>query len=280
MAVLSATIVTPCLDAERLIRRTVESIMAQTAVRAGRLRLQYLVCDGGSRDRTVDVVREVCGAAADIRSARDGGMYEALASGLRRADGEVIGYLNAGDVYDAGALDVVADALDGGAAQWITGRIVTQDEAGTVLMDVLPFRYRRELLAKGLYGTRWLPFFVQQESTFFARSLLRRVDLDALARCRLAGDAFLWSSLSRAAPLAVVDARLGVFTVHAGQKSEDREGYRREMSEVAERLSALDYAHAVAERALWHAPEAVRRRWAPPLQTRRRASDRVPGDER
>jgi len=63
--VRSATIVTPCLDAERLIRPTVESIMAQTAVRSGRLRLQYLVCDGGSRDRTLDVVREVCGAAAE-----------------------------------------------------------------------------------------------------------------------------------------------------------------------------------------------------------------------
>jgi glycosyltransferase involved in cell wall biosynthesis len=251
--------------------------MEQTAVRAGRMRLQYLVCDGDSRDATLDVVREVCGSSADVCSAPDGSMYEALASGLCRADGDVVAYLNAGDVYDAAALDVVADVMDRGASPWITGRIVTQDEAGAVLMDVLPFRYRRDLLEKGLYGTPWLPFFVQQESTFFARSLLRHVDLAALARYRLAGDAFLWSSLARAAPLAIVDARLGAFVVHAGQKSEDRAGYQRELAAAGGPRSAFDYARAIAERARWHAPESLKRRWAPPLLEARRAAVRGQG---
>jgi len=263
---MTVTIVTPCLDAERLIRRTAASIMAQTAVRAGRVRLQYLVCDGGSRDATLEIVREVCGVAADVRSVRDRGMYDALASGFRRANGDVIGYLNAGDVYDPAALDVVANLHETRGSQWITGRIVTQDETGTVLMDLLPFRYQRDLLAKGLYGTSWLPFFVQQESTFFARSLLRHVDLDALARYRLAGDAFLWSSLARATGLAIVDARLGIFTVHPGQKSEDRDGYRREMAAAVEPPCVGDYVWALTERAMWHAPGALRRRWAPPLR--------------
>jgi glycosyltransferase involved in cell wall biosynthesis len=264
MTARSVTIITPCLNAQHLIRRTVESIRAQTAVRSGRVRLQYLVCDGGSRDGTLNVVRELLGTKADIRSAPDASMYDALAVGLRRADGDVIGYLNAGDTYDAAALDIVADVLDG-RSPWITGRIVNQDEDGTVLMDALPFRYRRDLLVKRLYGTAWLPFFVQQESTFFARSLLEHVDLAALSRYRLAGDAFLWSSLARAAELVVVDARLGAFTVHAGQKSEDLEGYRKEMVHGAPR-SARDYAAAVAERALWNAPPFVRRRLAPAVR--------------
>jgi len=264
--VTSATIITPCLDAEALVRRTAESIMAQTAVRAGRVRLQYLVCDGGSRDGTLDVVREVCGDAADVRSARDAGMYDALASGLRRAEGDVIAYLNAGDVYDPAALDVVADILETGSSRWVTGRVVMQDAAGTVLLDALPFRYRRELLVKGLYGTGWLPFFVQQESTFFARSLLPHVDLDALSRFRLAGDAFLWSSLARFEDLTVVDARLGAFTVHPGQKSEDRGGYRRELRMAGAAPTIPDLARALAERVLWHAPARARRRWAPPRQ--------------
>lgn len=239
--------------------------MAQTAVRSGRLRLQYLVCDGGSRDRTLDVVREVCGAAADVRSAPDHGMYDALAEGLGRATGDVVGYLNAGDLYAPTALDVVADVLDHAGSPWVTGRIVTQDEEGAVLMDVLPFRYRRELLAKALYGTSWLPFFVQQESTFFARRLLTHVDLGALSRFKLAGDAFLWASLATVAELTVVDARLGSFTVHAGQLSENRRGYASEVAHGAGRPSPRDYARALAERALWHAPTAVQRRLAPPL---------------
>jgi glycosyltransferase involved in cell wall biosynthesis len=265
MSVASVTIVTPCLDAERLVRRTAESVMAQTAVRSGRLRLQYLVRDGGSTDHTIAVVREVCGAAAEIHSAPDRGMYDALAAGLRAAEGDVIGYLNAGDVYDPRALDVVADLFERGVS-WVTGRVVTLDESQDVRADLLPFRYRRHLLAKRLYGTPWLPFFVQQESTFFARKLLDRVDLDALAGYRLAGDAFLWSSLATSTELAVVDARLGAFTVHPGQLSEDLEGYRREMARGAPPPSPWDVASALAERALWHAPAVVRRRLGPALR--------------
>jgi glycosyltransferase involved in cell wall biosynthesis len=260
MRVRSATIITPCRNAERLVRRTLESILAQTAVRSGRLRLQYLVCDGASTDGTLAVVREVCGGAAQILSEPDRSMYDALAKGLGRATGDFVGYLNAGDTYAPAALEVVADVLEAGAARWVAGRVVTQDEQGRVLVDLLPFRYRRELIRAGLYGSRVLPFFVPQEATFFARELLAGVDLEELRALRLAGDHYLWSRFAREADLVVVDATLGVFTVHPGQQSEDRAGYRREVERVSDRPRPVDLARAMVERLLWHAPPSWKRR--------------------
>lgn len=96
--IFTAKVVTPCLNGEALIGRTAESVMAQSAVRPGRLRLQYVVCDGASTDGTLEIVRQICGDRADIVSERDAGMYEALAGGLGHAPGDVVSYLNAGDV--------------------------------------------------------------------------------------------------------------------------------------------------------------------------------------
>jgi glycosyltransferase involved in cell wall biosynthesis len=245
------TVVTPCLNSEALIRRTAESLERQTAVRSGRLALQYLVCDGGSTDRTLAVVREVLGDRAEISSAPDGGMYDALAKGLRRASGDVISYLNAGDVYFDAAFDVVADVMESGRAEWLTGRAVTLNERGQVTNAWLPYRYRSEFIRKAMYATPLLPFFIQQESTFWSARLNSLVDLDALATFKLAGDYFLWKTFAREAELVVVDTFLGAFAFHPGQKSENAEAYEREAARLRERPGLLDLARAVVDRTVW-----------------------------
>lgn len=278
--IASITIVTPCRDAEALIGRTAASIMDQTAVRSGRIRLQYLVCDGASRDRTLDVVRRTCGTAVEIHSEPDQGMYEALVRGLQRATGDVVAYLNAGDLYAPGAFDVVADVLEQTGALWITGLRVAHDERGRFLWSEPQYRYRRALVRAGLYGGRMLPRFIQQESTFWRRELQDEIDLERLARLRLAGDYYLWTRFARRTGLHRVDAHLGGFAYHAGQKSEAIEAYRHEVASIAEPPSVGARLRAVGDglawrlwglRALVHAPGTLRRhpatgRWTASLQ--------------
>ncbi len=259
MELRTASVVTPCFDAERLIRPTLESILGQTAVRSGRLRLQYLVCDGASRDRTVEVVRSVCGDRAEVISEPDGGMYDALAKGLRRCTGEVVSYLNAGDVWAPTALDVVADVLEAHPdVRWLTGMRVACNERLQVIEALVPYRYRRALIAQGAYG-RVLPF-IQQESTFWDRRLLEGVDLEALSRLRYAGDFFLWRAFARVADLVVVQAQLGGFTYHPGQKSEDRAAYLAELDAIAEPLTLAGRLRAELDKRLWSLP-APAKKW-------------------
>jgi len=251
LPVRSFTVVTPCRNAEPLIRRTALSILGQEAVRSGRVTLQYLVCDGASTDGTVAAAREVCGDRAEIVSEPDGSMYEALAKGLRRAGGDVVAYLNAGDFYHPGAFDAVADVLDSGrGVEWLTGMYYVCNEQGQLVRSLLPHRFRRRFVRQGIYG-RFLPIFVQQETTFWRRPLLEAVDLERLASYRLAGDFYLWKCFAERADLAIVDTFLGAFVRHPGQQSEDKRPYWREMDRIRERFRPWDLALALVDGAIW-----------------------------
>lgn len=257
--VRTVTVITPCRNAEDLIARTAESVMQQTAVQSGRVALQYLVCDGASTDRTLAIVREICGDRADVRSAKDGGMYEALAGGFRRAEGDVVCYLNAGDYYAPHALEIVADVFSENARiDWLMGLHVVYNDRGHVIRAHIPFRCRRRLLRKGLLY-KIVPFGVQQESTFWRREMLDLVDLDELATFRLAGDAYLWQRFASRCEPVMIETYLGGWTRHEGQLSADMSAYLREFERYRASATVLDYAAAGYDLVEGLAPPRVRK---------------------
>ena len=255
------TIVTPCLDAEGLIGETIRSVLEQTAVRSGRVALQYLVRDGASRDRTIEVARSFASPALSIVSKKDSGMYEALAQGLRAAEGDWIAYLNAGDVYSPTAFDVILDVLETHDVKWITGFATESNEPGQLVSFSLPFKYRRSFIRAGQYSRRpplFLPW-IQQESTFWHASLNATIDWDRLSNLRLAGDAYLWTRFARECELTIVAAHLGGFRRHAGQLSENAAGYLRELASFAESAPILGLPIGFYDNLMWFAPPAMKK---------------------
>jgi len=74
--------------------------------------VEIVVIDGLSTDDTLDRVRAFGDRISVLVSERDGGIYDAMNKGLRRATGDVVGFLNSDDTFmDSGALQVVADAF-------------------------------------------------------------------------------------------------------------------------------------------------------------------------
>lgn len=262
MSRLHLTVVTPCRNAGPWIARTIRSVVDQTAVRSGRVALQYLVMDGGSSDGTVEVARREAAGAADVHSAPDRGMYDALAKGLRLARGEVVCYLNAGDLFSPTAFEVVADLFARPGVDWLTGMNVACNEQGAVVSVTVPPPFDRALLRKGAHDGRVLPH-VQQESTFWRRSLLAGVSLEELASYDLAGDAWLWTRLAREAELVVVEAYLGGFTFHRGQRSERREEYAREVARFQARLAGGERLRAWLLQRAWLLPSPWKKRLRP-----------------
>jgi glycosyltransferase involved in cell wall biosynthesis len=255
------SVITPCRNAAHLVGRTVESIVDQTAVRSGRVALEYLVMDGASTDDTLQVVRAVGRGRVQIVSEPDRGMYDALAKGLRRATGDVVAYLNAGDEYSRAAFEVVADIFENPDVQWLTGFRVECNASGAVVSSGPARPYRRAFLAKGAHDGKRLDF-VQQESTFWRRSLHSQIDYDALATFSLAGDSWLWTRFALVADLYVVDAYLGGFTRHPGQLSERIGELHAEMSRFAQPLTMAERLLAWFERTV-PMPIQLRRRLAP-----------------
>jgi glycosyltransferase involved in cell wall biosynthesis len=93
------------LNRAALIREAIESVLAQ-----GYSHVEHILMDGGSTDGTLDVLRGY--PHLRLVSQADRGMYDAINRGLKLARGEVIGLLNADDLYAPGSLQVVADVFD------------------------------------------------------------------------------------------------------------------------------------------------------------------------
>ena len=237
---MKITILTPVYNAASKLPRTMHSILNQDAVQAGTVELEYIVCDGASSDGSADVARGIGGEHVTVYSERDRNMYDALAKGFGRATGDVISWLNAGDWYHPGAFTVLADLFADPSIEWITGMSVLAREDGAIVRARNPYRFRSRLLRAGAYG-RYLPF-VQQESTFWRRSLLDHVPMETFVSFERAGDAYLWSVLAEHATLHSVYSMLGSFTVEPGQLSENRGAYFGEYDQFARRMTPVDWA--------------------------------------
>jgi glycosyltransferase involved in cell wall biosynthesis len=256
------SVITPCLNAAARIGETVASVSAQSAVLDGAATLEHIVCDGGSTDGTLEVLRRHEKPHLRVLSQSDGGMYEALARGLRLASGDVVAYLNAGDYYHPHAFAAVQAVMAARPdCRWLTGFAVDYNPEGAAVRVVLPYRFRRRLLRCGAYGP-YLPF-VQQESTFWRRELMERVDIQRLARLRLAGDYYLWHCFAQSEELHVVSAQLGGFRFHPGQLSEDTNAYLAEMGTLARKPGPVDFALMLWDKCLWYAPPAVKKFFNP-----------------
>lgn len=254
----TVTAITPVRNAASLVDRTVSSIVTQTAVQSGRVRLQYLLCDGASTDETVSVATTAAGDnELEIVSEPDNGMYDALAKGLRRAEGDVVFYLNAGDMLFPGALDVVLDIMGKAPITWLTGYGAIVNADGVVVSMSLPFRYRRSLLRTDAYGSI-LPT-LQQESTFWRAEMTANADLDLLATYRLAGDHYLWNTFATMAEPTIVKALLGAFAQHGRHLSDDEAGYRDEVARHASRVGASRWPLALVDSVLWRSPDRVKK---------------------
>jgi glycosyltransferase involved in cell wall biosynthesis len=102
------SIVTVCRNAERVIASTGLSLRHQT-----HRDYEWLVIDGASTDRTLEVVAGIGVQSPRIISEPDLGIYDAMNKALSLARGEWIYFLNAGDaLIDEAVLADVAAGID------------------------------------------------------------------------------------------------------------------------------------------------------------------------
>lgn len=246
---VTISVVTPTYNAQNMVAETIGSIVNQSAFISGRAKLQYILQDGGSQDKTVDRAIEAGRGIIDARSSKDRGMYDALAKAFRDLEGDIVCYLNAGDYIMPGAFDVVLDVFENPGIHWISGMTTVCNEAGLITDVRLPFRFRNNLISCGAYG-RFMPW-IQQETVFWRRELLSLADYDFLASLRLAGDYYLWTRFATKYELLIVQAILGVFKYHGGQLSENIKAYRDEVLTFTRKPNILDFVAGSVDRLAW-----------------------------
>jgi glycosyltransferase involved in cell wall biosynthesis len=227
------SIITACKNSASYLLETIRSVVEQTALRQGTAELEYLIIDGASNDGTAEVVSRYRHEPITFVSEPDNGLYDAVVKGFRKATGDVVAYLNAGDIFHEHAFRVASEVMTREGVDWICGYQLKINEHGEVIAIGRPPRYRREFVLNGTYLRGFPCAGIQQEGIFFRRKLLEAVDLEAMKRFCLAGDYFLWTQLARCAELHSVLSFLGAFRVHRGQLSEGLEAHRHEAKKCA-----------------------------------------------
>ena len=109
------SIVTVTYNAGELLRHTAETVLTQTYPC-----VEHLIIDGCSKDNTVEIAREYkrenvakeTGHEVIVVSEPDKGLYDAMNKGLRRATGDYVLFLNAGDTLPSDStLDDIAACI-------------------------------------------------------------------------------------------------------------------------------------------------------------------------
>lgn len=221
------SIVTVCRDAAAHIEAAMASILDQRYPD-----LEYIVLDGASRDATAEIVRRRESELAYFRSAPDAGQYAAIAEGLNRATGDVVGWLNADDLHMPWTLATLARIFtDLPEIQWLTSRvpIVFGADGVPIVADEIPGIGPAQFRAgAAVPGAPWRQAHgIQQESTFFRRDLWQAAGgFDAAFG--LAGDFALWCRFAARAELHYVNAPLAGFRRHGANRSGDTRRYAEE----------------------------------------------------
>lgn len=221
-------VITPVKNSCDLILETIASVKGQSAQTSGRATIEYFVIDGGSNDGTLELLRNVEGINLIERS--DSGMYDALSFGISQihAPSLITCYLNSGDLWHEKALDIVIDIFEEyQEVKWLTGFRSALSPEGYIVHSSKSFFYSRRLINHGTYFQKIPP--IQQESTFWRSNNNSEIDLSKLSKFKLAGDNFIWQSLSKKNRLYVVNAMLGAFRIHDNQLSSNKKGYLNEM---------------------------------------------------
>lgn len=107
---MKISVITVTFNSSKTVRDTIESVFLQT-----HKDIEYIIIDGGSKDNTIDIVREYeTRYKGQLRwiSEYDHGIYDAMNKGIAIATGDIVGILNSDDFYTSpNVLATVAEVM-------------------------------------------------------------------------------------------------------------------------------------------------------------------------
>lgn len=125
---MKISIITPNRNGERYLEQAIRSVTAQ---RVSGLNLEYIVVDGDSSDGSLEILDRYRTQIDRIICEKDRGPASAINKGFKLATGDVVGWLNADDLYLPGALERAVRIMDAHADRALCfGRCLVVNETG------------------------------------------------------------------------------------------------------------------------------------------------------
>lgn len=171
------------MNAEATIADAIESVAAQNYAD-----VEHIIIDGQSSDNTLGIIERYRDQIAHLVSEPDDGLYHAMNKGIALATGNVVGILNADDVYqDTTVLKQVAEAHADGMLDVVYANLVyvKSGDLGQVVRNWESCDYREGLSFDGWmppHPTMFLKKHVYDKVGVFDTSLKYQSDLEFCTR--------------------------------------------------------------------------------------------------
>ena len=157
---MKVSIITVTYNSEKYLKDCIDSVVIQNYPN-----IEHIVVDGGSTDKTVDIIKSYGNKISKWLSEKDGGMYDALNKGMKMATGDIVGILNSDDMlYSQNGITEIVKCFQDKQVDSVYGDLayVEQEETRRVLRYWKGFNYKR---LRFLFG--WMPahptFYVRKE---------------------------------------------------------------------------------------------------------------------
>ncbi|MBE8232296.1 MAG: glycosyltransferase [Endozoicomonadaceae bacterium] len=205
------SIVTPSYNQGCFIEETIRSVLLQNYPN-----LEYIIIDGASTDETVDIIKKYESWLTYWISEQDSGQSEAINKGLKKAAGEIVGWLNSDDFYVKNGLQILVNASEfsQGIIAW-AGICEQIDKNGKSLSQKKPKINNELSLAFGDWDSS---AYIPQPACLFRHDAFNKVN-GIKEYLNFAMDVDLWLQLSKIGRFQQINQIIAVVRIYPEAKS-------------------------------------------------------------
>ena len=125
------SVVTVVHNGEKTLEKTIQSVLNQSYEN-----IEYVIIDGGSTDRTLDIIRNYEGGIAYWISEPDRGISDAFNKGIICSTGDIVGIINADDWMSPDQVEQGVRTILNTKADFVFGDLLVHNDQGLAVYQI------------------------------------------------------------------------------------------------------------------------------------------------
>ncbi|MEO6347783.1 MAG: glycosyltransferase family 2 protein [Aquaticitalea sp.] len=149
---MKISIITATYNSDKTLEACMDSVLNQNYDN-----IEYVIIDGNSKDRTLDLIKAKAKTQKNITwiSEQDYGIYDALNKGIKKANGDVIGFVHSDDcLADDFVISKIVESFQKEHVDGVYGNLhyVQADNSDQIVRNWTSQPFKKNLLNRG-----WMP---------------------------------------------------------------------------------------------------------------------------